>query len=80
MIQRTKKSYVDLFNPWLEINTIFYNVDSINRNLLNKVRKSYYAKDKILVNLYSELEDKDSLYIDKYNQITPPAYMPCVEQ
>ena len=34
----------------------------------------------VLVNLYSELEEKDSLYVDKNNKIAPPAYTPFVEQ
>ena len=52
----------------------------MSRNLINKARNSYYAKDKVSVDLCSELEDKNSLYVDKNNKIAPSTYTPFVEQ
>ena len=52
----------------------------MSRNVINKARNSYFAKDKVSVDLCSELEDKNSLYVDKNNKIAPSTYTPFVEQ
>ena len=38
--------------------SVFYAADRINKTLLNKVRKSFYKKDKIFYKFYLELENK----------------------
>ena len=38
---------------------IFYSIGNLSRSILNKARKSAYDKDKIFVNLYNQLEDKN---------------------
>ena len=43
-------------------------------------RKSYYTKDKVLVNLYTELAGKSSLYVDEINKRKASAYTPFFEQ
>ena len=42
--------------------SVFYTADRINKTLLNKVRKSFYKKDKIFYKFYLELENKTFLY------------------
>ena len=39
--------------------SIFCSVGNLSRSILNKARKSAYDKDKIFVNLYNPLEDKN---------------------
>ena len=36
--------------------SIFYAVDKINKNLLNRARKSLYSKDKVFIKLATSLE------------------------
>ena len=40
-------------------NSLFYSFEKINRNLLDKVRKSIYEKDKVFYKLYNEIENRD---------------------
>ena len=39
--------------------SIFYSIGNLSRSILNKARKSTYDKDKVFVNLYDQLEDKN---------------------
>ena len=39
--------------------SIFYSIKNLSRTILNKARKSTYDKDKVFVNLYNQLDDKD---------------------
>ena len=39
--------------------SIFYSIGNLSRSILNKARKSTYDKDKVFVNLYNQLEDKN---------------------
>ena len=39
--------------------SIFYSVGNLSKSILNKVNKSIYEKDKVFVNLYNQLEDKN---------------------
>ena len=38
---------------------IFYLVGNLSKTVLNKASKSTFDKDKVFVNLYSQLEDKN---------------------
>ena len=61
-------------------NSIFYDSDSISKNLLSKARKSFYVKSKVLAKLYNKLENESRLYIDENDNIVAPFYTPFVEQ
>ena len=39
--------------------SIFYLIGSVSKIVLNKASKSFYEKDKVFVNLYKQLEDKN---------------------
>ena len=39
--------------------SIFYSIGNLSRSILNKARKSTYDKDKVFLNLYNQLEDKN---------------------
>ena len=39
--------------------SVFYSIGNLSQSILNKARKSIYDKDKVFVNLYNELEDKN---------------------
>ena len=51
--------------------SIFYAIESLSRTILNKARKSTYDKDKIFVNLYGQLEDKNFYQNDNVPLVTP---------
>ena len=38
---------------------IFYLIGNVIKTVLNKASKSFYEKDKVFVNLYKQLEDKN---------------------
>ena len=50
-------------------NSLFYSFEKINRNLLNKVRKSIYEKDKVFYNLYNEIENRDIILDEEDEKI-----------
>ena len=51
---------LNLFNALREDeNSVFYVTDQITESLINKAKKSPYAKDKVFVNIYNELENKN---------------------
>ena len=39
---------------------IFYSIGNLSRSILNKARKSPHDEDKIYLNLYNQLEDKNN--------------------
>ena len=39
--------------------SIFYAIENLSRTILNKARKSAYDKDKVFVNFYNQLGDKN---------------------
>ena len=39
--------------------SVFYLTGNISKTVLNKASKSFYEKDKVFVNLYKQLEDKN---------------------
>ena len=55
--------------------SIFYSVRNLSRSILNKARKSTYDKDKVFVNLYNQLEDKNF-----YQNNNLPLVMPFVNK
>ena len=61
-------------------NGIFYSADKVNRNLVNKTRRSIYPKDRVFNKLYNELGDKYNLYINKNNEINLALYTSFDEQ
>ena len=54
--------------------SIFYAVDVINQNVINKAKKSYYMKDRVFVNIFKNLEDK------KFELYKTPLVTPFVEE
>ena len=55
--------------------SIFHSIGSLSRSILNKARKSTYDKDKVFVNLYYQLEDKNF-----YQNNNLPLAMPFVNK
>ena len=53
----------------------FYIVENLSKTIINKAKKSVYDKDKVFVNLYEKLEDKNF-----HNKETVPLVMPFVEK
>ena len=51
--------------------SIFYSVGNLSNSLLNKAKKSTYDKDKVFVNLYNELEDKNFYQNNNLPLVTP---------
>ena len=51
--------------------SIFYSVGNLSRSILNKARKSAYDKDKVFVNLYNQLEDKNFYQSNNLPLVTP---------
>ena len=39
--------------------SVFYSVGNLSKTIINKAKKSVYDKDKVFVNLYEKLEDKN---------------------
>ena len=53
--------------------SVFYSVGNLSKTIINKVQKSVY--DKVFVNLYEKLEDKNF-----HNKETVPLVTPFVEK
>ena len=51
--------------------SIFYSVRNLSNSLRNKAKKSTYDKDKVFVNLYNELEDKNFYQNNNLPFVTP---------
>ena len=39
--------------------SVFYSVGNLSNSVLKKASKSFYKKDKVFVNLYNQLEEKN---------------------
>ena len=64
--EETIKQLKNLFGKLTkDSNSLFYLVEKINRNLLNKARKSVYEKDRVLYKLYNEIENRDTIFDKK---------------
>ena len=50
---------------------IFYFIENLSRTILNRARKSAYDKDKVFVNLYNQLEDKNFFRNDNLPLVRP---------
>ena len=51
--------------------SVFYSVGNLSKSILNKANKSIYEKDKVFVNLYNQLEDKNFYQNDNLPLVTP---------
>ena len=51
--------------------SIFYSVGNLSRSILNMAKKSAYDKNKVFVNLYNQLEDKNFYQNNNLPLITP---------
>ena len=51
--------------------SMFYSVANWSRSILNQARKSTYDKDKVFVNLYNRLEDKNFYQNNNLPLVTP---------
>ena len=51
--------------------SVFYSVGNLSKSILNKATKSVYEKDKVFVNLYNQLEDKNFYQNDHLPLVTP---------
>ena len=56
---------------------MFHATNKITRNLFKKARKSFYAKDKVLVKMYDHLKNKNDVYD---NEFALPIYTAFAEQ
>ena len=64
--EETQNQLKNLFGKLTkDSNSLFYLVEKINRNLLNKARKSVYEKDRVLYKLYNEIENRDTIFDKK---------------
>lgn len=43
----------------------FYSVNKINKNIVAKAKRLVYAKDKLFIKLYNEVENKNNCYTGK---------------
>ena len=59
-------------------NSLFYSVKKINRNLLNKVPKSVYEKDKVFCKLFNKTENQDTIFDEEGEKI--PSHTSFIEQ
>ena len=50
---------------------VFYLVGNLSKSILNKATKSVYEKDKVFVNLYNQLEDKNFYQNNNLPLVTP---------
>ena len=74
--EKTKKQLKNLFGKLTrDSNSLFYSVEKINRNVLNKVRKSVYEKEKVFYKLYNEI---DTIFDEEDEKI--PFHVPFIEQ
>ena len=49
--------------------SVFYTIDRLTKSLIKKAKTSFYDKDKVFVNLYGQIEDKD--FFKKENETLP---------
>ena len=75
------KQAKNIFNYLIkDENSVFYSVDKINKNLVAKVKRMVYPKDKAFIKLYTEVENKNYLYLYKNNQPNLPLITPFFEK
>ena len=68
--EETKKQLKNLFGKLAkDSNSLFYSVEKINRNLLNKAQKSIYEKDKVFYKRYNEIENCDTVFDEEDKKI-----------
>ena len=68
--EETKKRLKNLFEKLTkDSNSLFYLVEKISRNLLNKEQKSVYEKDKVFYKLYNETENRDTIFDEEDEKI-----------
>ena len=68
--EETKKQLKNLFGKLTkDSNSLFYSVEKINRNLLNKARKSVYEKDNVFYKLYNDIENRDTIFDEEDKKI-----------
>ena len=58
-------------NLQIDPKSIFYAIENLSRTILNKARKSAHDKDKVFVNLYDQLEDKNFYQNNNLPLVTP---------
>ena len=51
--------------------SVFYSVGNLSKTIINKAKKSVYDKDKVFVNLYEKLEDKNFHNKETVQLVTP---------
>ena len=69
-MQETKKQLNNLFGKLTKDSySLFYSVEKINRNFLNKAWKSVYEKDKVFYKLYNEIENRDTIFDEEDEKI-----------
>ena len=67
---KTEETKKNLFGKLTkDSNSLFYLVEKINTNLLNKVRKSVYEKQKLFYKLYNEIENRDTIFDEEDKKI-----------
>ena len=56
-------------SPQNDPESVFYAIDRLTKSLIKKAKTSFYDKDKVFVNLYGQIEDKD--FFKKENETLP---------
>ena len=51
--------------------SVFYSTGNLIKSIVNKANKSVYKKDKVFVNLYKQLEDKNVYQKNNLPLVTP---------
>ena len=54
-----------------DLRSILYSAGNLSNSLLNKAKKSMYDRDKVFVNLYNELEDRNFYQNNNLLLVTP---------
>ena len=76
----TTNSHIDVKNKRIQnlfrnlqkdLKSVFYSVGNLSKSILNKASKSIYEKDRVFVNLYNQLEDKNFYQNNNLPLITP---------
>ena len=65
---RIQNSFKTLHN---DPKSVFYSVGNLSKTIINKAKKSVYDKDKVFVNLYEKLEDKNFHNKETVQLVTP---------
>ena len=58
-----------------DLKSVFYSIGNLSKTIIKKAKKSVYNKDKVFVNLYEKLEDKNF-----HNKETVPLVTPFLEK